>query len=365
MRPQEQPTVAEEKPEQKKKDRASKKAVAELLKQKILDNLDYFLEDEQKIFNKLYRGPKSSLTSAEQSIMHRAINRFWEAKYKKKYTGGAKDRKILFGYDPAEKEFRRKAKKEKEIAPEQTKIVGPWEMKAAKKQTYLEKYAEQTEGVEALAGMTSFFEEEKLAKFEKRPEERKKLFQSLTEYQYLLTHFLIANNQDEEMLSLFWEAMESRAGIDYARRFEGLRYGVLTQVAIYRVFEKLGIRPKLSHPAEDAFNAIDMWVMKDAAVQVKGDSVSHSPIIVNAQEINFPGVEISSLNSKRHYNNGYGMFRAKLNAYRRKTGKDVAAFYVVLSHKSFNPITGEPSKNAVEFFKQKLRKIKMSKRFVE
>lgn len=380
MRPQEQPTAAEEKPEKTKKGRVSRKGAKEFLILKILDNLDYFSEDEQKVLKKWH-----GLTSNEQSIKSRAIDRFWEEKYKKKFTGGAKDRKILSEYDPAEKELKRKAKKERKLEkkgeeaaiPSPIKIqikspAAPQKKEIAKSgQIYLEKYEEQTEGIEALSNLTSFFEEERLLKFEKNPDERKKLFQNLTEYQFLLTHFIITNNKNKEMLSFFWEAAKRNAGKEYQWRFEKLKRSVLTQSAIFHACEKLGIRPKLSHPSEDAFSAIDMWVMGDSVIQVKGDMHLSEPFIVSVDEIDFPGLKISSADKRNYYNNGYSRFRRKLAAYRKTKEKNINAFFVILPHKGFDPITGEPDDKVVDFFREELKDIiaeeraKILKRFVE
>lgn len=221
------------------------------------------------------------------------------------------------------------------------------------KPTYLEKYFEHTEGMEALSGMITFFEEEELMNLEKNKNKRAELLQSLTEYQFLLTHFVLTNSQDKEMLALFWETARSRAGEDYKKRFKMLKRGVLTQAAIFHIYERMGKSPKLSHPAEDAFGAIDMWTGIDKAVQIKGDQHQKKPIIIDADEVDFPGVELDSPTNYRwkHYNNGYSRFRIKLKKYCKKTGRDINAFYIVLPHKSFDSVTGEPNDKTVEFFR--------------
>lgn len=71
------------------------------------------------------------------------------------------------------------------------------------------------------------------------------------------------NGDDKEFMNLFWKVNSITAdGMGKLRKLNILKKGLLNQVAAYKVIEALGKKPKLSHPNEDAFNAIDLWTEK-------------------------------------------------------------------------------------------------------
>ena len=136
------------------------------------------------------------------------------------------------------------------------------------KARYKTEYPNQIEGIEVLFGLPEFLRTQ--ADINKQKQEKshhlsqpevKQQFKNLTEYQFLMTHFILQNSNDKAFLSDFWNILEKIGGqMGNLRDVHTQRNGVLTQVAVYKILEQLGERPRLSHPDEDAFEAIDLWV---------------------------------------------------------------------------------------------------------
>ena len=51
-------------------------------------------------------------------------------------------------------------------------------------------------------------------------------------------------------------------------------------ISVFKIFEALGFSPKLSHPKEDAFEAIDMWSGAGDAVQIKGTRDDNAAVLI-------------------------------------------------------------------------------------
>ena len=232
-----------------------------------------------------------------------------------------------------------------------------------------EMYPEDTETITALAELPSFFateweleESRRLQEMglftpeEKRVEHKKRmrLVERLTEYQFLLTDLIVRFSKDESYLSNFWDSMESLATQDHSTGEMGkMKDAVLSQAAIFQLFEELGKHPHLSHPKEDAFNAIDLWTDGHQAIQVKGAPKSESFEIVPANEtITFPGITVSDGARTKHYNSYISAERqylkAKLDKYRESTHQNIEGFLVLIPRNQRNPITGAPNPEIVD-----------------
>jgi hypothetical protein len=227
------------------------------------------------------------------------------------------------------------------------------------------------EFIDAVFSLRDIFETEELLDNRNRDKsERKKLFIDLTESSFLITHLLI--NADEETAEQFWRIagiLSTRSGV--SKKLDGEKRGVLTQVAVYKIFDSISrensnssehsensqsqnFRPILSHPSHDAFEKTDLWIGGER-VQVKGNKDIEDPEIIFTDSIAFPAVSIRDgrdsniyLNSK--YANEAAMFKAVIERYDR----NAKGIMLVVPWRMIDHITGKPSPELIEFFKKEL-----------
>ena len=239
----------------------------------------------------------------------------------------------------------------------------------------IEMYPNDAEAITALADLVGFLDSQReLTELQmvarmgvvskeraKEIKERKlQLFQALTQYQFLLTHFLVSRPQSEEYMQRFWTASERIAKNDHSLGEMGrLRDSVLSQAAIYQLFEELGKHPTLSHPKEDAFYAVDLWTDDHHAIQVKGAPKNEQFAFVPSQdEVSFPGVRVEDGEKEIHYNDYITherqYMRTKLAGLERLEGKKIEGYLVVIPKNKRNNVTGKPNADVVEIAKQKL-----------
>lgn len=190
-----------------------------------------------------------------------------------------------------------------------------------------------------------------------------------TQYQFLLSHFLLNNSNDKAALEVFWRRLSSRAREAHAlEKLEALRLSVLSQVAVLKSLKRLGFAPHIAHPDEDAFEAIDVWADENAAVQIKG--ARHSDIAVEeADTLEFPGIAMKSGGFERHFNTRYTeekfkKFSVKVNKYNEKyrTNPDqekIKGYFIVVPEEHFSYTTGEPDEEFIETLRAKLAEEKI------
>ncbi len=231
------------------------------------------------------------------------------------------------------------------------------------KAEYLERYPDQLEGIELLFQIPPFLAlSRKLSDPHRRQETDEQIraeYQDLTETQFLLTHFILGNNPDKQFLSLFWSTLEKMAAQSgYSRELNRIRKGIVTQVATVRVLQEVGMKPTLSHPGVDAFDSIDLWSDASHAVQVKSTGAATAEI-VETDEIAFPGARIIRNDKTQIFNSNhfYEMqkFRAKVREYGAKTNDpSLKGFFVVIPYSKVDFATGEPDRELVSMFAQKM-----------
>lgn len=238
----------------------------------------------------------------------------------------------------------------------------------------IEMYPADAEALTALAELPGYFsaqsaldrlrdEEHSRRHFtheERRAMEKKKkdLLIRLTQNQFLLTDTVVKYAHDPSYLEGFWKSTELLANFKHAEGTMGrTRESVLAQASIYQLFEKLNKHPSLSHPSEDAFNAIDLWIAEGEekrAVQVKGAPKKEEfSVIPAAERISFPGVAVHTKEGQQHHYNAYtqdehNKFCAKLDQYNRTTHQAVEGFLIVIPRDRRDPVTGEPDAILVE-----------------
>jgi hypothetical protein len=231
-----------------------------------------------------------------------------------------------------------------------------------------EMYPADKETITALAELPGFFATERDLEESRRMEEmgylskearkeeyrkRMRLVERLTEYQFLLTD-LIVRSKDREYLLRFWDSTEKLAAIDHSQPEMGkMKDAVLSQAAIYLLFDELGKHPRLSHPKEDAFNAIDLWTDDHQAIQVKGAPKSETfEVVPAADTIAFPGIAFADGQKTKHYNSYITAerqyLRAKLDHYAKATNQEIEGYLMVIPRNRRDQVTGQPDASIVE-----------------
>ncbi len=185
-----------------------------------------------------------------------------------------------------------------------------------------------------------------------------------TEYQFLLTHHIKNNfnEHNEQKAKEFWSSAAMIAeAYQQKDQFEGMKRGIISQVATQHIFEALGRNATQSHPKVDGLNSIDL-VMGNSMIQVK---TSRDTLIVKKMDpdddIAFPGVQFDDENGERNYFQGRHAeelfkFKTKVRNYEQKINKKLNACYFVLPSdpKFVNQDTGRPTDELVEQSRVKL-----------
>lgn len=347
-----------------------KKTSFQYVIQEIENDISVFPTEAQEVIRRWLDG--TTLKANEQGLMDKSINQWWQNKYGFPYVNKvARTEVIMRKYSsPTAQE---------EIANMHTlqeKLLAAFISKDGEeigrlKAEYYEKFPDQLEGVEIIFGLENYLNDQAIVDSYK--EEHKSFadirdkFQSLTEYNFLLTHFIHNNRNDKEFLQKMWAVLEeiakNRSGRDLDR-FHMLQRGTVTQVATQRLFEEAGFRPRISHPAEDAFHAIDLWT-DTAAIQIKGDNNKKADIVfLETDTIAFPGIEATKEEAKEqaetyHINSymfqGAQKFHAKLSQYREFMQKDVKGYFLIVPHHKIDFVTGEPSDDMIQLVKERVQ----------
>lgn len=332
------------------------------LNKELLEDISVFPEALQPVIWKKAHG--TPLSNREHELVSSRIDRWWQTKYGFPFNlQAARDEVLLRKYTAPEVLGGAKSLFQKLL--EAVAGGGEKEIQVLKKE-YQERYPDEMEGIEVLFGIREFCLKQK--QFEKErseltPEEKIKQFRDFTEYQFLFTHFILQYGGDKELLDNFWKAQAALAERCHVLNgFNILRRAQMSQVAVYKILEGLGIKPKLSHPDEDAFQAIDLWAEGDKAIQIKGWD-EEVPAVAETEHLVFPSMQVdeSSKKSKffssaEYFNNKNIQFRAKIRAYGARTQREIKGFMFVVPYSKIDFVTGEPAQELIEFFKQELAK---------
>ena len=221
--------------------------------------------------------------------------------------------------------------------------------------------------IEVHFGMIEFLLKQKMLRGKK--EFSKDIFKDLTEYQYLLT-FYVDHAQNRDELRSMWNYFHQidlllNKKLNKDKKIAPyLQYGIVGQVAVNKIFRRLKMPYYLSTPSQDAYQKTDAWldVSKQTALQIKRYKDFSKPVLLPVKYISFPALvkELPTSNTKRIYSVAdelrlYAMKKEKLA---EMEGKEVEAFMVILPGKGIDNITGEPSEEVVDFFRQHLSKFK-------
>lgn len=336
------------------KPKTAKKYLAEELE----TDIGAFSENERGLIEKYAAGERLSVEQGNEVTS--TISGWWQEKYGFPFRlKTAREETLRRKYAPPEEE--------REARESQNEFFDAVEAGDEKKigelkQRYSEKYPDQLEGVEILFGLGDFLEKQKKISEEtgrgRRIDPEK--FRDLTESQFLLTHYIVQNQKDKEFLRKFWSVAEEigkRTGT--SEQLNRTRLGLLGQAAVYKILESLGENPRLSHPREDAFSAIDLWAGSEkSAVQVKLGKEVTEPAVLKSDMVAFPAIQAKTEEKSRYYSSKYfqdsARFAMKIKKYGEMLGKNIEGYTLVVPRHKIDFITGEPAPELVEFFREKL-----------
>jgi hypothetical protein len=323
-------------------------------------DLPTFADEERPVVLRYLE--RESLEPREAEILRAARARWFEEKYGIPYRDKSARRKVIMRkYAPPEELAAARALQKRMFEAISKGAASEDVLKL--KMEYLEKYPDQMEGVELVFGIRPFLElSHNLNDLEWQPAnnpDRMPCYEDLTESHFLLTHFVTTNGNDKEFLKLFWATIEKIAAqAELTREMNNIRKGTVTQIATFRVFEKLGMKPKLSHPCEDAFDSIDLWSDATHPIQVKSTG-AEIPEIVETDEIAFPGTEIEEGGESKIFNSSRALqmqnFRANVKRYGRFTHqKNLKGYFIVVPYSKVDFTTGEPDQDLVATIARKM-----------
>ncbi|MDF1497282.1 MAG: hypothetical protein P1P90_04435 [Patescibacteria group bacterium] len=334
-----------------------KLSAKEYLMKELMEDISIFSELAQKAIRKLVGGD-NNLMDDEATALKNERDEWWMEKYGFPYKQKqARNEVLMRKYAPPEEKA--KAIELQRSLLEALKNDDQEKVKELQ-DVYFREYPDQLEGVTILFEMLPFLRlSAKVSKESKDYSTEKENFEYLTQYQFLLTDFILFNSKDKEFMKNFWDIWATIAKNDgVLREFNILRRGILSQVSVFKIFEALGFTPKLSHPKEDAFEAIDMWSGSGEAVQIKGTPNDDAAVLIETDEISFPGVDINDGGELKHLNsymqNQAQKFRAKLSRYNKFTKQDVKGYFVVIPYSKFDHVTGEPDREFVNRVREEL-----------
>jgi hypothetical protein len=183
------------------------------------------------------------------------------------------------------------------------------------------------------------------------PEKLKQLLRDLTEWQFTTTYFLIHAGRDRKFASTFWSECSDLYKLFSGQKIQRYRKGIIGQVGVYRLMERLGLKPKLSHPDEDAFEQADLWISypkssEAISVQTKYTVRAQKPVLMSTDEISYPSI-LRYEEKKDIYISQKDMhemlhLKEKCQSKAKRSGKNVVALYLACPDGSFDGLTGEP-----------------------
>lgn len=184
------------------------------------------------------------------------------------------------------------------------------------------------------------------------PEKLKQLMRDLTEWQFTTTFLIIHAGHDRKFADTFWSECSNLYKLFSGRKIRGRKKGIVGQVGVYRLMEYLGLKPKLSHPDEDAFEKADLWVSypksgEVMSVQTKYTARTPKPILMSTDEISYPSI-LRYEEKKDIYISQKDMhemlhLKEKCQSKAERSGKNVVALYLACPEGSFDGLTGEPT----------------------
>ena len=299
------------------------------------------------------RSAGDPLSPEEQTLARDAIEKWWEDKYGFPYSNKVARKEVLM-HKHAPSEHTRASQ------DAQTKLLeviatGDEEEIRKKRRKYENEYPDQLEGITILFGLKDFFETQRTLQEGVYSGRDKKEFakekEELTQFHFLISHFVELNSNNKPFMKNFWHTLEHLSHrIDFRHEFDALKASTLTQVAVYKIFQELECNPRWAIPKEDAFHGIDLWADKDP-VQVKGTK-RNKPSVYEVDAVSFPGVEAKIQRVAGHYNSSTFLesqiLHGKWEEYAKVIGRSLKGYVIQVPYSEIDGDTGDPSSDLVE-----------------
>lgn len=328
----------------------------------IEEDLSLFSEEARPAAGKFLKEGGNNLTPKEHRLFNNARNAWWQEKYGFPYGNKIAREEVL----------RRKYAPSKELVIQQElqdRVFKAYKKNNAKEiqhinKIYEEQYPDQLEGIAVIFGLGRYLENQHyLDKHHSlRNEKTNKIVEDITQYQFLMTDFIRHNSSQKEFLMTFWELMEKLGKeVDQVNLVHRLRRSVLSQVAMFKIFEAMGKHPILAHPKEDAFRSIDLWTDQETVVQIKGARDLSASIIVKTDAISFPAIEVRDKNNKNlnyftsKLSSSFQKFKIKVSKYQEIVKKKLSGYLIVVPYEKIDFVTGEPDEEVVAQVQEALR----------
>ncbi len=313
---------------------------------------------DSRVQELLYRRMEGlPLSDEESAVARQALEEWWEEKFGFNYGDKRARAEVLARKHSPSEQLQAAWERQKELF--EVLAAGDLAETARQKGLYEMDYPDQLEAVEVMFGLQDFFAANAQlydARERGDRDEAKRLVQEITQFQFLISHFVELQSGDKEYLEKFWSTAERLAGhTGNVRTMPALRRSVVSQVATYKAFAQIGGNPHWSHPKEDAFNAIDLWGADDEVVQVKGTRDGEMAVY-ETDTIGFPGVTLDENGQASHFSTqtekSLNQFRAKVNSYSRQIKRPLRGYMVQIPYSKIDFVTGEPAPEAVEMIRQ-------------
>lgn len=221
------------------------------------------------------------------------------------------------------------------------------------------KFSDELEAIELVFGLKNFLELserlDNLSPFDRSVDRRQAVLE-LTQYQFTLTHLIESQSSNRAYLEALWSTLDKVASqLGYVNRLNDIHRGIVSQVAAFKVLDKLGYEPKLSLPSEDAWHSIDLWMTDDQPVQIKSTAEDVPRVVsTDAEVVSFPTVEVNMGAHIGQFDTKTASqvrrFKAEVSKYAAEIKLPLKGYLIHIPNHDVDQITGEPSSQVVEFF---------------
>ena len=235
----------------------------------------------------------------------------------------------------------------------------------------IKEHPEEALTIEVLFGLKDYAEAQteliswRIKKEKIDPENIKRTMRALTEWQFAATYLLIQVGQNKKFSGPFWTEGGILNNLFTKQKFRGTKKGIIGQVGVYRLLEHFGLKPKLAHPDEDAFEKTDLLVSypesnRLMAIQTKYTTRTEKPILMSSDEISYPSIAHYGKKKNIHISNKdiYEMMRLKESCQDRskRDGKNTLGLYLSCPIGSFDSLSGEPTKEFLTQIEPEIKK---------
>lgn len=233
-----------------------------------------------------------------------------------------------------------------------------------KKEEFINEHPERSQEIEIFFDFPEYCQINQEIKEKKRwsEEERLKKFENLTERNFLVTNYLLHNYQNKEGLVEFWKKLRSLSkdlrGGEHTWALS--KSGITAQACTYHVLEKLGFKPELSIPYDDAFKKEDLtcYLPEKTVIQTKTKKEWEDLKIEKIKHISYPTVSSDNARISSHELEYLPHFQGSLDELKKQLGKEVVSLKLKIPRNFYDHDTGIPTEEGLKEFQEEFEKYK-------